>query len=380
MARIVLNATMIRFPMGGMNHWILTYLASIRRLGHDIYFVERSEWDNDCLDIAKGIMTNDCSYGISVVRPLLERYGLAGKWCFIDHDGDHHGMSRSAFDGLFRTADVFIDFEWGPFHDLAAEIPVKIFHDGEPGWFQVKLERDLEAGTPPRDYDFYFTTGLAVGSPRSSALTAGIDWIPTRVPVLLDEPPADPAGHKGRFTTIMDWRSNQPVEFRGRTYGQKDMEFEKFMELPRHCGADLEVAVSGTSVPWDRLRANGWLVRQANEVTRSVDSYRRYIAESMAEFSVAKNAFVTTRSGWLGDRAGVYLGFGRPVVQQDTGFGDFLPCGEGLFSVGDIDEAAEAIARIKADYKHHAKAARAIAEEYLEAGKVIAGLLAKAGV
>ena len=380
MARIILNATMIRFPMGGMNQWILTYLIGLHRLGHDIHFVECSEWENDCFDVARGIMTNDCSYGISVVRSLMDRHGLGDKWCFIDHAGHHHGMSPPALDEVFRTADVFIDFEWGPFYARAADIPVKIFHDGEPGWFQVKLERELEAGKPLRDYNFFFTTGLAVGTPRSTALTAGIQWLHTRVPILLDEPPADPAGHNGRFSTIMDWRSNKPVEFRGRTYGQKDVEFEKFMDLPRRVTVDLEVAVSGTAVPRERLRENGWLVRFANEVTRSVDSYHQYIASSMGEFSVAKNSFVMTRSGWLGDRAGVYLGYGRPVVQQDTGFGDFLPCGKGIFSVGDVAEAAEAFERIKADYRLHARAARAIAEEYLEAGRVLKDFLNRAGI
>ena len=67
MARIVLNATMIRFPMGGMNLWILTYLVGLKRLGHDIHFVERSEWDNDCFDAGNAVMTNDCSS-----RPLRD--------------------------------------------------------------------------------------------------------------------------------------------------------------------------------------------------------------------------------------------------------------------------------------------------------------------
>jgi hypothetical protein len=380
MARIIVNATMIRFPMGGMNQWILTWLVGFHRLGHEVYLVERSEWENDCFDFAGSIMTNDCGYGISVVQPLLGRYGLGANWCFIDHAGHHHGMSQTRLDDLFRTADVFVDFEWGPFFERAAHVPVKIFLDGEPGWFQVKLTRDLEAGKLLRDYDFHFTTGLLIGTPANSALTAGIEWLPTRVPALLDETPPDPARHNGRFTTIMDWKSNKPVEFRGRTYGQKDIEFEKFMELPHRVAAGMEVAVSGSAVPRERLREHGWQVRPANEVTRSVDTYRRYIAESMGEFSVAKNSFVSTRCGWLGDRAGVYLAYGKPVVQQDTGFGDHLPCGRGLFSVDNMEEAAEAITMISADYAAHSRAAREIAEEFLDVGKVTADLLRRAGV
>lgn len=380
MARFIVNATMIRFPMGGMNQWILTWLVGFQRLGHEVYLVECSEWDNACFDFSKSIMTNDCSYGISVVRPLLERYGLGGNWCFIDHAGTHHGLSRTRLDELFRTADAFIDFEWGAFFDRAAHIPVKIFLDGEPGWFQIKLIRKLEAGESLRPYDHFFTAGLCLGTESCSSPTAGIHWKFTRTPALMDEAAPDPSQHSGRFTTIMDWQSNKPVEFRGKTYGQKDIEFEKFMDLPKRVECAMEVAVSGRSVPKQRLAQNGWLLRAANEVTQSVDSYRRYIIQSMGEFSVAKNAFIETQSGWIGDREGVYLSYGKPVVVQETGFSKHLPCGRGLFSVRDVEEAAEAIAEIHADYRQHSLAAREIAEQYLSPEKVVGEFLNKAGL
>lgn len=122
------------------------------------------------------------------------------------------------------------------------------------------------------------------------------------------------------------------------------------------------------------------MVRPANEVTRSVDSYRQYIIESMGEFTVAKNAFVGTQSGWLGDREGVYLSYGKPVVVQETGFSNHFPCGRGLFSVHSVEEAAAAIAEIHADYRTHSLAARAIAEEYLSIEKVGGDFLRQAGL
>jgi hypothetical protein len=380
MARIIVNATMIRFPMGGMNLWILTWLVGMKRLGHEVYLIENSGWEDACFDYSRGIMTDDCSYGISVVRPLLARYGLENNWCFIDHAGNYHGLPRARVDELFRTADAFIDFEWGDFFDRAAGIPLRIFMDGEPGWFQVKLLRDLEAGKKPRDYDHFYTPGLSVGTEASSAPTAGIQWRYVRNPVLLDDDPPDPSSHSGRFTTIMNWQSNKPVEFQGKTYGQKDIEFEKFMDLPRRITGEIEVAASGGSVPGERLARNGWIVSKANEVARSLDSYREYIAGSKGEFSVAKNAFVQTQSGWIGDREGVYMSYGKPVVLQETGFALHLPCGLGLFSVRNVEEAAEAISEINSDYLRHSRAAREIALEYLSTEKAVGGFLTEIGL
>ena len=36
-----------------------------------------------------------------------------------------------------------------------------------------------------------------------------------------------------------------------------------------------------------------------------------------------------------GDRTAAYLASGKPVVVQDTGFSEILPCGEGLFAFRD---------------------------------------------
>ena len=38
------------------------------------------------------------------------------------------------------------------------------------------------------------------------------------------------------------------------------------------------------------------------------------------------------RTGWFSDRSATYLAAGRPVITQDTGFGNVLPTGEGLFA------------------------------------------------
>jgi hypothetical protein len=63
------------------------------------------------------------------------------------------------------------------------------------------------------------------------------------------------------------------------------------------------------------------------------------------------------------------------VVAQDTGFGKILPTGKGLFAFTTLGEAVTAIAEINGDYRRHCLGARAIAEEYFEAGKVAARLL-----
>ncbi len=382
MARIIVNAIMVRYPMGGLNQWILTWLVGMKRLGHDVYLVEDSEWENSCYDASRKIMTSDCSYGVSVINSLLKRYDLENNWCYIDEQDTYHGLSKKQLDEVFKSADVFVDFEWGHFFDRASEVPTRVFLDGEPGWFHVKLMRLLESGEKIRDYDYFFTDGLNIGTTASTAPTAGVAWHHVITPVLLEDGVTQEVNQEGIFTTVMSWQSHKPVTYQGKTYGQKDVEFERFIELPGLLDEPIEVAVSGRKgkVPRERLSRHGWRVRDAEALTVSVDSYRNYVAASKGQFAVAKNAFVQTQCGWFGDTPGYFLSYGKPVVLQHTGFSKHLPCGRGLFAVNNASEAAEAIASINADYRQHVKWARELAEEHLSTDKVIGRFLKELGI
>ena len=87
-----------------------------------------------------------------------------------------------------------------------------------------------------------------------------------------------------------------------------------------------------------------------------------------------------TRSGWFSDRTVTYLASGRPAVVQDTGFDCALPTGEGLLAFSTPEEAVAGIEAIGADYERHARAARAIAEEYLSTERVLSRMLSDASL
>jgi hypothetical protein len=177
----------------------------------------------------------------------------------------------------------------------------------------------------------------------------------------------------------MNWQSHALLQYHGTTYGQKDLEFPKFIALPGLVDATMEVAVSG-SVPAAELQRCGWRVSRAQAATRSYDAFGEYIARSAAEFSVCKNVFVATHSGWFSDRSAAYLAAGRPVVMQETGFSHHLPCGAGLCAVNTLAEAADAIAAIRGDYARHSAAAREIAAAHLDSRIVLPRLLRELGL
>jgi hypothetical protein len=381
MARIVLGSYMVRYPLGGMLSWVLQYLVGLQRLGHDVYFVEKSGYPSSCYNPMRNVMSDDCSYGVATLAALLARFGMQGRWCFVDAHERYHGLSRDRVETIFKSADLFMDMgTHGAWLPEAADTSLRIVIDGEPGFTQIKMEQQLAAGAPASSYDFYYTVGSNIGTASSTAPTARQHWRSVFHPVVTDMFRSEVAHPNAPFTTVMNWQSHSPIDFNGVRYGQKDLEFNKFMDLPRRTRAPLEVAVGGKNVPTTRLMDAGWRVRDAREVTLSYDSFRDYIQASRGEFSVCKHVFVATNCGWFSDRSAAYLASGRPVVLQDTGFSEQLPCGRGLFAVRTADEAASALEEISGNYEYHAKGARDLAAESLDAPKVLGRLLQELGI
>src|SRR5262249_6733474 len=104
-------------------------------------------------------------------------------------------------------------------------------------------------------------------------------------------------------------------------------------------------------------------------------SYQRYVQASGSEFSAAQQIYVRSQCGWFSDRTACYLASGRPALVQDTGFSHTLPVGNGLVTFGTMSAAYAGSAAIMCEYERHCRAARALAEQWFDARKVLASVL-----
>ena len=379
MARVVVGVYMVRYPLGGMLSWALQYLLGLQQAGHDVTVVEKAHYHDACFDPKRGTMTDDPSAGLSTVRDLLRRFDLEQRLGFIDVHGQTHGLSQAQVDQAFTEADLFIDCgthgAW--LHEAESADCTTVLIDGEPGYTQIRWQKLIDQDKPVPTYDHYFSNGMLLGTDRCSAPTCGRSWGHAFNPVwpaLFDgAPPIDPGAC---ITTVMNWKAHGEVVYQGQTFGQKDIMFRDYLDLPSLTGASLSVAVAG-SAPIDQLKAHGWRVEHGHKVTADFDTYRRHIHGSLAEFSVCKHVFVALHTGWFSDRSAAYLASGRPVILQDTGFSKVLPCGEGLFAVTSLEQAAAAIEAVRSDPARHAKAARQIARDYLSADRVMSELVSQ---
>ena len=386
MALIVVSGALANKPSNGGAAWTrLSWILGLKRLGHDVYFVEQIA-PAVCVDATGATCAFDRSVNLAYFRDVTERFGLSTRSALIAEgdDGQGAGLSVEELVRVVDAADLLVNISGHL--TLAALKPRcrrRVFIDLDPGYTQYWHQEGL-AEERLRDHHLYFTVGYNVGTSECDIPTGDIAWLPVRQPVVLDEWPVETSGDRGRFTTVSSWRGPfGRVTHNGVQSGLKAHEFRKFATLPTRTGQRFEIALAvhpDDQPDVDRLRGDGWTVVNPASVASDPFAFRRYIQSSGAEFSVAQGIYVDTRSGWFSDRTVRYLASGKPVLVQDTGLGRTYPVGLGLVPFRTLDEAVQGAEAIAGNYEAHAKAARDIALEFFDSDKVLEPLLSTAGV
>jgi hypothetical protein len=381
--RVIVAGAIAHFPLGGGgNTWaFLQYVLGFRALGIETFYIEHLE-PKAAQDEHGQPTAFEKSFNARYFAAVMRRFHLEDQAALLQLPGEGCvGLSHAEVRRLTTDADLFINMS-GRFHaaDILGAARRRLYLDMDPGFTQVWQEQygvDMNL----RGHDTYVTVGLNLGQPDCRLPTSGLRWQTTLPPVVLDEwETAVPPGTV--YTTVADWRGYGAVEWNGAWYGQKAWEFERLMELPRRVQPPLEICLAIHPAEADRevLQQHGWRLSEPRLQASTPDAYRDYIWHSRGELTPAKQGYVAGRTGWFSDRSACYLAAGRPVILQDTGFVRYLPAGAGLVPFDGLESAAAAVAAVEADYELHARAARTLAREHLDARRVLPRLLEIAGV
>lgn len=389
--RIVVTGLAATYPLGGVFWDYLQYVAGMARLGHEVIYLEDTgRW---CYDPAGNTFIErgdaNAAYLGEHIRRLMPEADT--RWFFRDATGQTFGMAWPEVVEFTRSADLFLHISascWMREEYFAANRVAFIDSDpmysqaGVPDYVAGALDDKTRARVDMlRRHDVFFTFAENIGAPDCLIPTELFEWRPTRQPIVQDlfAPFVRPVQARRKvITTIASWESTEGgTAVAGVRYAGKSVEFEKFFDLPAGSPLPLELAISGRA-PRARLEQRGWKVLDGYRMSSDPWVYRDYLATSFAEWSVAKNAYVASRSGWFSCRSACYLALGVPVIVQDTGFSRYMKADEGLMAFNTLEEAIEAIRRVAAEPKRHARAARAIAAELFDSDRVLGRLIEEA--
>jgi GT2 family glycosyltransferase len=379
---VVLGMTS-KMPLAGIVFLTMQYVVGLKRLGFEVYYVEdhgKTPW----LLLGGKPQHEGPAVAAAFIAQLMRGFGLEDDhWAFRTPDDRDQcfGLPDHALNEVLREADLVLNLHGGtvprPEHSAGGRL---VYVGTDPVAVEVALDngdRDIVDFLAP--HCAFFTWGENYGHADCLVPTSDrFAFVATRQPIVMDWWEPFQQGPAEVFSTVANWRQpGRLVSFRGETYHwSKHLEFQKFIDLPQRSAQPLELAlVNALDEDRQLLTTNGWRVRDAATFNFDLEAYRQYVGQSRGEFTVAKEQNVRLRSGWFSDRSASYLACGRPVVTQETGFGNVLPTGSGLFGFSTLEESQEAIGRINADYSRHSEAARSIAREWFDYRVVLGAML-----
>jgi hypothetical protein len=377
-----MSLTVCLAPMKTLSHpkasghfWVyLNWALGLRSLGCRVIWLESPE---------PRTPPSQIQVSVASLKQRLECYGLAEGLALASDTGlslpsDVVGGCQG-FDAA-SEADLLLNFWYSAPSELISQFRRSALIDIDPCLLQIWMGT---GGLTVAPHDVYFTIGETVGQPGALIPDIGPEWQYTPPSVALEWWPQTGAPEDAPFTTVSNWYQDEFIQDADGTFYRNDKlsGFGPFLDLPSYTDQPLELALcldEDDEAYRTDLRQRGWRVREAWDVTGTPWDYQQYIQRSRGEFSCAKPAYVRLQTAWISDRTICYLASGKPGVVQHTGPSGFLPDAAGLFRFRSLEEAARHLGTAAADYERQSRLARALAEEYFDARKVVGSVLERA--
>ena len=385
--RIIVGGLVGQFPLGGVAWDYFHYLLGLHALGHEVYYYEDTwVWPYDPI---KRYPVDEPTYTVKYLGDFFATYcpDLVDRWHYLFLHDKAFGMSKQSFAEVARTADVFLNVSGACFipEELSPRCR-KVFLDTDPGYNQIMLhEKHAWSQNIERwceqvaAHDVHLTYAENIYAPDCVLPRMHFDWRPTRPIVTLPHwswIKDRPAPREAPFTTVMSWTYYAgDLTYNGVKYDTKISEFMRFKDLPHRTAAPILMAIGGHATPYEKIKAWGWNYIDAREMSLTPLSYQQFIVDSLAEWSIAKNFYVATNSGWFSCRTACYLAGARPAVVQDTTWSRYVPAGRGVLAFNTMDQTLAAIDDVRTNYAAHCAAAYEIAREYLAPDRVLPPML-----
>jgi hypothetical protein len=364
-------AKTLGYPRGGGHLWAyLNWALGLRALGCKVIWLEL---------VPPSTPAEEIRANITALKSRLETYGLVN--CLALHSCTNEALPSELTNTSLcldeaAGADLLLELRYDTSLQIVRRFRRSALVDLDPGLLQTWMSKGQVCVAP---HDVYFTIGETIGQPGALAPNAGLRWNYTPPCVALDWWSPCKISGKAPFTTVVHWYAGGWIMDDPRP-DNKRTAFLPFLDMPLAIDHEMELALDLKPEDDQRstLERHGWRLVDAHAVASTPLDYQRYIQESFGEFSCAKPSYVRLETAWVSDRTLCYLASGKPAVVQHTGPSRFLPDAAGLFRFRDVKDAARSIERVVMDYDWQCNLARALAEEYFDARKVVANVLERA--
>jgi hypothetical protein len=137
--RIVVCGYIGLFPAGGAVWDYIQYPLGLRRLGHDVYYIEDTgNWPEY---VPEGVAA-DGRYNIAHLERVMNEFGLGDRWAYLDPvSGNWFGMPTAKVDQVRRNADLLVSISCSAAMGADwSSIPVRAVIDSDPMFTQIQAQ------------------------------------------------------------------------------------------------------------------------------------------------------------------------------------------------------------------------------------------------
>jgi hypothetical protein len=375
--KVAICAATLDHPKSGGHQWVyLNWALGLRALGCEVIWLE---------GVTLGLSPQKLDEHVEILKSYLDRYGLSRAVALYSRSWNGEPIPQVSVPGLLDIeaafdADLLLNLSYAMPPQLVSRFKRSALVDIDPGLTQIWITAGQFSIAP---HDTYFTIGETVGQPTALFPDCGLRWQYTPPAVFLPAWPVAKANGDAPFSTVTGWwDGGRWIVFGAESYSNVKRDgFLPFLQLPKYINQPLELSIpeaTGVTEEKQTLLAQGWRINDSFVTSSTPWNYQRYIQNSRGEFSCARPPYIRLQNAWISDRTLCYLGSGKPTIVQHTGPSRFLPDHAGLFRFRDMEGAVSCLQTAVGDYDRHCRLARALAEEYFDAKKVVKRVLEQA--
>lgn len=174
--RVVVSGLIAQYPLGGVAWDYVQYPAGLKRLGHDVFYLE--DTGHRPYNPAEGGISKSCDFNVEYLKEVMARFGLEDRWAYrFPWKSQWFGLSDAKRKEVLETADVLINVS-GTLErpDEYRHIPILVYIDSDPVFTQIKVAKGQSGLLRLLDlHDVHFSFGERV---REEWPDSPVNWLP----------------------------------------------------------------------------------------------------------------------------------------------------------------------------------------------------------
>src|SRR5438045_2341130 len=174
-------------PIAGVIWQHLHYIIGLRRLGHDVFYIEdsaRLPYNPETFEV-----NNEYNYAAALLDRLSREFNFRNRWGFCARylkGNPTAGLPLRKIRQLYRGADAVLNVcGTQEFNDDLLVSDRLLYVESDPGVEQIKIDQGVKSTLHYlRRHHALFTFGENVGTEKFPVPMHGFRWLPTRQPVV----------------------------------------------------------------------------------------------------------------------------------------------------------------------------------------------------